>query len=54
LPAVALVVQFRASGYRAGVYWLAVALMSVVGTLVSDDLSDNLRTAAADPQCTIR
>jgi uncharacterized membrane-anchored protein len=34
-----LVVQFRTSAYRAGVYWLAVALISLVGTLVSDNLT---------------
>ncbi|WP_405724758.1 hypothetical protein OG885_01650 [Streptomyces sp. NBC_00028] len=32
LLAVVLVVQFRTSAYRAGVYWPAVALISVVGT----------------------
>ncbi len=37
-----LVVQFRTSAYRAGVYWLAVALISVVGTLISDNLTDNM------------
>ncbi|GAQ51849.1 hypothetical protein a10_01629 [Streptomyces acidiscabies] len=37
-----LVVQFRSGAYRAGVYWLAVALISVVGTLISDNLTDNL------------
>src|SRR5213080_1480761 len=37
-----LVFQFRTSAYRAGVYWLAVALISVVGTLVSDNLTDNM------------
>ena len=42
LLAVVLVVQFRTGAYRAGVYWLAVALISVVGTLVSDNLTDNL------------
>lgn len=42
LLAVALVVQFRTSAYRAGVYWLAVALISVVGTLISDNLTDNM------------
>jgi len=31
-----------AQGYRAGVYWLAVALISVVGTLISDNLTDNM------------
>ncbi|MBI0299210.1 hypothetical protein JBE04_33305 [Streptomyces sp. PRKS01-29] len=40
--AVVLVVQFRTSGYRAGVYWSAVALISVVGTLISDNLTDNM------------
>jgi len=36
------VVQFRTATYRAGVYWLAVALISVVGTLISDNLTDNI------------
>ncbi|MFD8810988.1 hypothetical protein ACFV23_05720 [Streptomyces sp. NPDC059627] len=42
LLAVVLVVQFRTSAYRAGVYWTAVALISVVGTLISDNLTDNM------------
>jgi uncharacterized membrane-anchored protein len=42
LLAAVLVVQFRTSAYRAGVYWLAVALISVVGTLVSDNLTANM------------
>ncbi|MFD8568826.1 hypothetical protein [Streptomyces sp. NPDC059639] len=42
LLAVVLVAQFRTDAYRAGVYWTAVALISVVGTLVSDNLTDNL------------
>ncbi|MFK0156003.1 hypothetical protein ACIQVK_28510 [Streptomyces sp. NPDC090493] len=41
LLAVVLVVQFRTSTYRAGVYWPAVALMSAVGTLISDNLTGN-------------
>ncbi|MGV4980696.1 COG4705 family protein [Streptomyces sp. NRAIS4] len=45
LLAVVLVVQFRTKAYRAGVYWLAVALISVVGTLVSDNLTDNMGVA---------
>ncbi|WP_064457646.1 COG4705 family protein [Streptomyces hygroscopicus] len=40
--AVVLVAQFRTSGYRAAVYWPAVALISVVGTLISDNLTDNM------------
>ncbi|MGW2415849.1 COG4705 family protein [Streptomyces tubercidicus] len=37
-----LVAQFRTRAYRPGIYWLAVALISVVGTLISDNLTDNL------------
>ena len=40
--AVALVFQFRARRYIPGVYWLAVVLISVVGTLLSDKLVDDL------------
>lgn len=35
-----LVVQFRLSRYVPGVYWLAVVLISVVGTLITDNLTD--------------
>ncbi|MFF2126200.1 hypothetical protein ACFVW1_12455 [Streptomyces olivochromogenes] len=42
LLAVVLVVQFRSSAYRPGVYWSVVALISVVGTLISDNLTDNM------------
>ncbi|MYT74948.1 MULTISPECIES: hypothetical protein [unclassified Streptomyces] len=42
LLALVLVVQFRGRAYRPGVYWLAVALISVVGTLISDNLTDNM------------
>lgn len=41
LLAIALVVQFRSRRYRAAVYWLAVVLLSVVGTLITDNLTDN-------------
>src|SRR5262245_5798216 len=37
-----LVVQFRAPRYVAGIYWLAVVLISIVGTQITDNLSDNL------------
>jgi uncharacterized membrane-anchored protein len=37
-----LVFQFRAKKYVPGIYWLAVVLISVVGTLFSDNLVDNL------------
>jgi uncharacterized membrane-anchored protein len=36
-----LVAQFRADRYVPGIYWLAVVLISVVGTLITDNLVDN-------------
>jgi uncharacterized membrane-anchored protein len=38
----ALIAQFSARRYVPGVYWLVVVLISVVGTLVTDNLTDNL------------
>src|SRR5438552_16390381 len=35
---VALIFQFATRRYRPGIYWLAVVLISVVGTLISDNL----------------
>jgi uncharacterized membrane-anchored protein len=40
-----LVAQFRARRYIPGIYWLAVVLISVVGTLVSDNLVENYGVA---------
>ena len=37
---VTLVAQFRLRRYEPGVYWLAVVLISVVGTLLTDNLTD--------------
>jgi len=34
--------QFRAKRYVPGIYWLAVVFISVVGTLITDNLTDNL------------
>ena len=45
LLAVTLVFQFRAKKYVPGIYWLAVVLISVVGTLFSDNLVDNMGVA---------
>jgi uncharacterized membrane-anchored protein len=42
---VALVFQFKARKYVPGVYWLAVVLISVVGTLITDNLVDNFGVA---------
>src|SRR5882724_955437 len=39
---VVLFFQFRARKYIPSVYWLAVVLISVVGTLITDNLTDNL------------
>ncbi|QFP76074.1 hypothetical protein [Deinococcus sp. AJ005] len=36
-----LIVQFRLKKYVPGVYWLAIVLISVVGTLITDNLTDN-------------
>ncbi|MFJ2033566.1 hypothetical protein [Streptosporangium sp. NPDC087985] len=38
---VTLFFQFRAHRYVPGIYWLAVVLISVVGTLITDNLTDN-------------
>jgi uncharacterized membrane-anchored protein len=39
--AVVLVVQFRSRRCIPAVYWLAVVLISVVGTLITDNVTDN-------------
>jgi uncharacterized membrane-anchored protein len=39
--AVVLVVQFARRKYVPGIYWLAVVLISIVGTLITDNLTDN-------------
>jgi uncharacterized membrane-anchored protein len=39
---IALVVQIRAHGYTPWKYWLAVVLISVVGTLLTDNLVENV------------
>src|SRR6478735_12658782 len=36
---VALVFQFQVRRYVPGIYWLAVVLISVVGTLITDNLT---------------
>lgn len=42
LLAVVLTVQMSLRRYVAGVYWLTVMLVSVFGTLITDNLTDNL------------
>lgn len=38
---ITLILQFRASTYVPWIYWLTVVLISVVGTLITDNLTDN-------------
>jgi uncharacterized membrane-anchored protein len=38
----ALTFQFASRCYTAGIYWLAVVLISVVGTLITDNLTDGM------------
>ena len=40
LTVAALVAQFRARSYRPALYWVAVVLISIVGTLITDGLVD--------------
>lgn len=42
LLVVALIVQFRAKKYVPVIYWIVVVFISVVGTLISDNLVDNM------------
>lgn len=39
--AIALFAQFKQKKYIPGIYWLVVVLLSVFGTLVTDNLTDN-------------
>lgn len=41
LLVIVLVFQFRSIRYVPGIYWLAVVLISIVGTLITDNLTDN-------------
>ena len=40
--AVTLVFQFKSKKYVPGIYWFSVVLISIVGTLITDNLTDNL------------
>jgi uncharacterized membrane-anchored protein len=44
---IALFFQFRARRYIPGVYWLAVVIISVFGTLITDNLTDHLNVPLA-------
>jgi len=45
LLVVALIVQFRTRRYVPPVYWIAVVLISIVGTLITDNLTDKYGVA---------
>ena len=45
LLTITLLFQFRAKKYVPGIYWMAVVLISVVGTLITDNLTDNFGVA---------
>jgi hypothetical protein len=40
--ALILFFQFKGKGYKPPVYWLAIVLISIAGTLVTDNLTDNV------------
>lgn len=42
LLVVVLFFQFKTRKYTPSIYWLAVVLISIVGTLITDNLTDNL------------
>ena len=42
-----LIIQLRAKKYIPGLYWTVVVLLSVVGTLISDNLVDNMGVSLA-------
>ena len=48
---VALIVQFRLRKYVPAVYWVTIVLISVVGTLITDNLVDNFKLSLQT--CTI-
>ena len=45
--AVVMTFQIRARRYVPGIYWLAVVMLSIVGTLVTDNLTDRYGVALA-------
>ena len=45
LLAIALIVQFRAPKYVPAIYWVTVVLISVVGTLITDNMVENFHVS---------
>lgn len=48
LLAIVLYFQFKKNKYVPTIYWIAVVLISVVGTLITDNLTDNLGVPLMD------
>ena len=44
---IVLIIQFKCKRYIPAIFWIAVVLLSVVGTLISDNLVDNLGVSLA-------
>ena len=44
---IVLIIQFKCKKYIPAIYWIAVVLLSIVGTLISDNLVDNLGVSLA-------
>ncbi len=42
---ISLLLQFGVKKYVPGVYWFTVVMISIVGTLITDNLTDNLGVA---------
>ena len=42
---IALIIQFRSRKYVPSIYWIAVVIISIVGTLITDNLVDNFGVA---------
>jgi uncharacterized membrane-anchored protein len=49
--AIALYFQFRVDRYVPGIYWISIVLISVVGTLVTDNLTDNFHVSLILTTC---
>jgi len=51
LLVVVLFFQFKARKYTPSIYWLAVVLISIVGTLITDNLTDKLGVTLETTTC---
>ena len=51
LLVVVLCFQFKARKYTPSIYWLAVVLLSIVGTLITDNLTDHFKVPLETTTC---